>query len=74
MANCGDVEPRLTTREHLGDWFARPLREITRTETRERHELLTEKHPLNPDKDDSDERLLASTPAERDGATSRQAG
>lgn len=30
-------------RYHLGDWLDRPLREITRTEARERHELLTER-------------------------------
>jgi len=41
--------------KHLGDWFERPLREITRTEARERHELLTEKHPINADRDDDEQ-------------------
>lgn len=40
--------------KHLGDWLERPLREITRTEARERHELLTQKHPLRPDRDDDE--------------------
>lgn len=41
--------------KHLSDWLERPLREITRTEARERHERLTEKRPLHEREHEDDE-------------------